>query len=179
LISPDLGPDARDFILRDVQAAAWVTHQAQANTETRGAPVRPRLNMDGVDCQAALADAAADLDPHLAHGDDIAFLLYSSGSTGHPKGVPHRHRDMLFCADTYGAKILGITTDQDRHFSASKLFFAYGLEFTSRGRCREPTRARSSVFACAKSPHPILRMPCSGRGPRVATTRKQPNQTML
>jgi benzoate-CoA ligase len=88
--------------------------------------VRLRLNVDDPACQSAWAAASPELDPYAAHADDIAFLLYSSGSTGQPNGVPHRHRDMLVCADTYGSEVLGIT-DQDIHFSASKLFFAYGL----------------------------------------------------
>ncbi len=58
--------------------------------------------------------------------DDMAFWLYSSGSTGFPKGAVHRQRDMLVCTDTYGLQVLGITED-DRCVSAAKLFFAYGL----------------------------------------------------
>ncbi len=58
--------------------------------------------------------------------DDAAFWLYSSGSTGFPKGAVHLQHDMLICADTYALQVLGIS-ERDRTFSAAKLFFAYGL----------------------------------------------------
>lgn len=58
--------------------------------------------------------------------DDIAFWLYSSGSTGNPKGVPHRHASLFWVAELYGRGVLGINED-DRIFSIAKLFFAYGL----------------------------------------------------
>jgi benzoate-CoA ligase family protein len=58
--------------------------------------------------------------------DDIAFWLYSSGSTGQPKGAMHLHASAIHTAALYGQEVLGIGTD-DVVFSAAKLFFAYGL----------------------------------------------------
>jgi 4-hydroxybenzoate-CoA ligase len=61
-----------------------------------------------------------------AGGDECAFWLYSSGSTGAPKGVRHVHSSLKYTADTYGRHILGIQAD-DVVFSAAKMAFAYGL----------------------------------------------------
>lgn len=58
--------------------------------------------------------------------DDSCFWLYSSGSTGSPKGTIHLQHDMVYATETYGKKILGIQ-ESDICFSAAKLFFAYGL----------------------------------------------------
>ena len=61
-----------------------------------------------------------------ASQDENAFWLYSSGSTGQPKGVRHVHSALQATADTYGAQVLGIE-ESDVILSAAKLFFAYGL----------------------------------------------------
>ncbi len=58
--------------------------------------------------------------------DEEAFWLYSSGSTGSPKGVRHVHSSLMYTAQNYGQGVLGMTAD-DVVFSAAKLFFAYGL----------------------------------------------------
>jgi benzoate-CoA ligase family protein len=73
-----------------------------------------------------IAAASPELEPAPTSKDDAAFWLYSSGSTGFPKGAVHLHHDMVYCADLYARQILDIGPD-DITFSAAKLFFAYGL----------------------------------------------------
>jgi benzoate-CoA ligase family protein len=58
--------------------------------------------------------------------DDVAFWLYTSGTTGLPRAAVHLHHDMVFCAELYARPVLRIT-EADRTFSIAKLFFAYGL----------------------------------------------------
>jgi benzoate-CoA ligase family protein len=73
-----------------------------------------------------LAAASPGLEAEPTNKDDTAFWLYSSGSTGFPKGCVHLHRDMVVCTDLYARGVLDIT-ERDRCFSVAKLFFAYGL----------------------------------------------------
>lgn len=58
--------------------------------------------------------------------DETAFWLYSSGSTGMPKGVRHVHSSLMETARLCGQQCLGMRED-DLVYSAAKLFFAYGL----------------------------------------------------
>jgi benzoate-CoA ligase family protein len=73
-----------------------------------------------------LSTADTDLEAEPTSKDDAAFWLYSSGSTGAPKGCVHLHKDMLVCTDLYARGVLQIT-EHDRCYSVAKLFFAYGL----------------------------------------------------
>jgi benzoate-CoA ligase len=70
--------------------------------------------------------ASPDLSPEMMHKDDACFWLYSSGTTGFPKGAVHLQHDMLVAADLYARPTLDIDQN-DRTFSVAKLFFAYGL----------------------------------------------------
>jgi benzoate-CoA ligase len=86
-----------------------------------GGPPGPYLSYE-----ARVAAASATLEAADTSRDDAAFWLYSSGSTGAPKGAVHLHHDMVVCAETYARQVVGYRPT-DRVYSAAKLFFAYGL----------------------------------------------------
>ena len=82
---------------------------------------------EGKDALGALMSAAPDrFDAVSTTCDDVCFWLYSSGSTGAPKGTVHIHSSLIQTAELYARPVLGIR-EEDVVFSAAKLFFAYGL----------------------------------------------------
>jgi len=58
--------------------------------------------------------------------DEVAFWMYTSGSTGDPKAVKHVHTTPMAAAHLMGRHIIGIRED-DVVFSVAKLFFSYGM----------------------------------------------------
>jgi benzoate-CoA ligase family protein len=85
-------------------------------------PTRPEVT---VHAWAELLDAGvAQLYPTWP--DSPSLWLYTSGTTGQPKGAMHRHDSIRQVVETYGTGVLGIRPD-DRCLSVAKLFFAYGI----------------------------------------------------
>jgi acyl-coenzyme A synthetase/AMP-(fatty) acid ligase len=83
------------------------------------------MPLQGLDLDAVEALPAQPIPPHPREPDEAAFWLYSSGTTGRPKAIVHRHACVEGCA-AFARDVLGVTAN-DRLYATSKLFFAYPL----------------------------------------------------
>jgi benzoate-CoA ligase family protein len=131
-----LKPNEYEYILNDTRASTAIVSEALLQQVTQIPRSQlPHLKTTLVVGEAPpsclsfqnLVEAASPhLDPEPTGRDEAAFWLYSSGSTGAPKGCVHLHHDMVVCSELYAKAILGMNA-QDRCYSVAKLFFAYGL----------------------------------------------------
>jgi benzoate-CoA ligase len=125
-----------EFMLADSRARAVIVSDALYD---RLAPILLRLPAlrhvilsggEGVSGRRHFTALLQDAEPRATAAettrDDACFWLYSSGSTGAPKGAVHLQSHLILTAELYAKPVLGIAED-DVVFSAAKLFFAYGL----------------------------------------------------
>ncbi len=130
-----LRPPDYEYLINDSRAVALIVSEPlYANIE----PIRKNLKWlkhiivvgNAPAGTANFADwiknESVELVPADTSKDDACFWLYSSGTTGFPKGAVHLQHDMAYCAENYARNVLNIT-ENDRTFSVAKLFFAYGL----------------------------------------------------
>ncbi len=140
-----LTPEQYGYILGDSRASAIVASASLAKALHPVLDALPRLRTiilvggsaeDRADF-SRVGRAVHDFSALTAHrsgtvftaptlSDEVAFWLYTSGSTGEPKGVKHVHTTPLAAARLMGRQIIGIRED-DVVFSAAKLFFSYGM----------------------------------------------------
>ncbi len=110
-----------------LEIRAHAPHLRHVLVTTSGCPpLEGALPANVLSFDDALAAADDELTPADTTPDDACFWLYSSGTTGFPKGAVHLQHDMIYSADTYGRHVLGIS-ERDRTFTVSPLFHAYGL----------------------------------------------------
>ena len=140
-----LGDSEARVVVCDASSAAAVgsaAHHTPTDVLTVGDPAgrprpdrrsggrpRPDRSSGGREAMRSWEDVCgrpAALDPAPTRPDDIALWLYTSGTTGLPKAVMHRHRTLSAAPSGLFSQVLGAGPD-DVVLSVSKMHFAYGL----------------------------------------------------
>ena len=136
-----LTPEQYAYLFADSRAVATVVVAPLAPMLLSIRPRLPHLNaviVAGANAQdrPGLEDALfldellhkAEPEPLTAAtvSDEVAFWMYTSGSTGDPKAVKHVHTSPMASSRLMGQGVIGIRAG-DVAFSASKLSFSYGL----------------------------------------------------
>src|SRR5579859_1358385 len=111
-------PGELAYMLGDCRARAVVVDESLV----RDLPAGDWTTLHAGDLTAGLPE----LEAFPTGVDEPCYWLYSSGTTGSPKGVVHLHGDMLACVTPYAEEVVAVEPE-DVTFSVARLFFSYGL----------------------------------------------------
>ncbi len=109
----------------------------------------PKLAVQSFEKMLATLSATEEIHFPEPSGGEPAFILYTSGSTGEPKGAVHRQADIFYTNQTFCREVLRLRTS-DRLFSSSRLPFAYGLG----NSLSFPLLNGASTILCREKPSP-------------------------
>jgi benzoate-CoA ligase family protein len=133
MVNPLLPAEDYKYYLEYTRARVAIIHESLVATFTEAAEGARHLRRVMVvggesagfvsfdEAIASMPDECAAADTHR---DDIAIWLFTSGSTGHPKGAVHLHHDLPFNTECYAKGVLGVN-ETDITVSVPKLFFGY------------------------------------------------------
>ena len=133
MVNPLLPADDYRYYLEYTRARVAVIHESLLENFTQAAEGakhlrdvlvvgRERGRFQSFD--EILGAQSDELTPADTHRDDVAIWLFTSGSTGHPKGAVHLQHDLPFNTECYAKGVLGVG-ENDLTVSVPKLFFGY------------------------------------------------------
>ncbi|SPF45661.1 Benzoate--CoA ligase [Syntrophobacter sp. SbD1] len=120
-----------EYFIKDSEASALVVEEDLLpkikDVSSSGIKIVVRgKKIDGIPSLDEIIEAASpSLEMYQTSKLDHSYWLYTSGTTGKPKGVVHLHKDLVYAIEVYGSTI-GFTPD-DICYGVPKLFFSYGL----------------------------------------------------
>ena len=127
MVNPLLPAADYEYYLDYTRARVAVIHQSVSSVfaeAARNAKYLKKVLVVGQDFEEHVTSASTECTPADTRRDDIAIWLFTSGSTGHPKGAVHLQHDLPYNTEVFAKATMGVNAD-DLTVSVPKLFFGY------------------------------------------------------